>query len=202
MKKTTERIDGLRLRLARVIVGLTIGDAAKELQTSRPSVIHWEHETIHARKNTISKVNKWIANIEAKHGPLTLPDRGGKDIAALRKRFTRNFMAKFLKVDASTVRALQKRKTFELKTGVFDLVQRIRELEHIKEMPDTFTEQEMERFRWLITKEPGKIRKLTGTGPFCYWTAIKWVHGEDWPRRGKNTRMLRAWIKKLEKLNR
>lgn len=202
MKKRAEGIDGLRLRLARLTVGLTIHEAAKKLQTKPLSIIYWEHERVHAKKHTISKVNKWIANIEAKHGPLALPNRGGEDIAALCKRFTRKFIAKRLGISATTVSALKKRKTFELKPGVFELVKRIKELELVQEMPDTFTKEEMQRLKWLITKEPRKIRKLAETGPFCYWSVIRWMDGTCWPRRGKNTEKLRAWIKKLERMNR
>jgi DNA-binding transcriptional regulator YiaG len=53
MKKSTERIDGLRLRLARVTVGLTMGVAAKKLHTSSMSISQWEHEKVHATPATV-----------------------------------------------------------------------------------------------------------------------------------------------------
>ena len=98
------------------------------------------------------------------------------------------------------VDTLQKTKTFELKPGVFDLVRRLKELEQIKEMPDVFTAEEMQRFKWLITNKPRRKMKLAETGTFSYWTIARWINGINWPRRGLHTRKLRTWINKLERL--
>ncbi len=202
MKESSERIDGSLLRLARVTAGLRVEDAAQELHASRVSVVQWEHEKVHATKTSVIKVKKWIQDVESEHGQLSLPDRSGKDITVLRTRFTRRFIAERLGVAGNTIRRLQERKTFELKLGVFELVHKIRELEQLEERPDVFTEEEMKRFKWLMANKPRMIMILSKTGPFGYWTVIRWLSGTCWPRNGYYTERLRAWIKKLEKINR
>ncbi len=202
MEKSTQSIDGLRLKLARLTAGLTEEVAAKRLHTNSMSIAQWEKGTVHPTLSSAKKVNEWIRDVDAKYGPLRLPDRGGEDIVLLRKKFTRKYIAQRLKIGFRTVDALQNRKAFDLKPGVFELVKRIKELELVKEMPDVFTKDEMKRLNWLLTNKPGMIMKLSKTGPFSFWTVLRWMNGTHWPLRGFYTKRLRTWMKKLEALNR
>lgn len=181
-------------------MNMKISELAKAWHLHAATILKWEHNRVIPERKNAKLADDWIAKIEAEYGTLKLPDRGGQDIARLqiKNKLTKGYIANHLGVDKSTLRSLQRKKVFDLKPGVFEMVKKIKELESQDGMPNRFTEMEMKEFLSLIIKKSGRIRSLTRTGPFNYWTVLRWRDGSNWPTKHSSVKKLRKWILKLK----
>lgn len=194
------KYDSLKLRLARVTLNLTLKGLAKTIDTSPQNVWMWERGTVEPSPRNLSLINSFISEVEANHGELRLPDRGGEDLTRLRKenKLTRKYISELTGISEDRLFRLEKEKDWELRPGIFDIVRKIKEIESVHGMPESFRTTELDRLRYLLTRKPRQISKLARTSPFSYWTILRWYKGSNIPRKRTVVKKLREWMLELE----